>query len=204
MTADSQRPRLTPLVALDVAQARCAAVIAQLDDDDWDRPTPCDTWSVRDIVNKIVASTYMFTAFGRRHRLDPPLDLIDPVEMLGDDALGTYLAAAADCRAAWRHPGAMDGEAPSTVGEYPAKAVLNARIFDTTILTRDVAAACGLAHGIDDRHAAYVLHVAKALVVTVRAVSPARYKAPVETGDAASLVRQMVAATGRDPNWIPG
>ena len=51
------RARLEPLVALDLAQTGAAWLIAHLTDADWHRPTPCDEWSVRDIVNKMTAST---------------------------------------------------------------------------------------------------------------------------------------------------
>jgi uncharacterized protein (TIGR03086 family) len=193
--------RIAPLAALDLAQTRAAAVIAGLGPDDDDRSTPCDQWSVRDIVNKLVASTLTFAAFGRRLPLDPPYDLVNPAEIVGADPLGAYLDAAADCRRAWRAPGALDGTAPSTVGEFPAKAVLNARIFDTTILTWDLARATTQPDGIPDELASYVLHVARALVPTVRAVNPERYKDPADAGADAPLVDQMIAATGRDPGW---
>lgn len=199
----TDRARPDPLHVLDLAQTRAAALIAGLGDDDWGRPTPCTEWSVRDVVNKMTASTQLFAAFGRRERPDPAPDLIDPAEILGDDPLGVYLEAAADCRAAWRADGAMEGTAPSTVGEFPAKAVLNARIFDTTILSWDVATACSIEHHIDDVQAAYVLRVAKALVPTVRAASPERYQDPEHLDEDHPLVAQMVAATGRDPDWRP-
>ena len=198
---DGARP--DPLHVLDLAQARAAALIAELGPGDWERPTPCTEWSVRDVVNKMTASTQLFAAFGRRERPDPAPDLIDPAEILGDDPLATYLDAAIDCRAAWRADGALEGTAPSTVGEFPAVPVLNARIFDTTILTWDVATACSLDHRIDDVQAAYVLRVAKALVPTVRAASPERYREPEALDDTRPLVEQMVAATGREPNWQP-
>ena len=78
---------------------------------------------------------------------------------------------------------------------------MNARIFDTTILTWDVATACGLPHGIDDDLAAYVLRVARALVPAVRAASPERYKDSTDPGETAPIVEQMIAATGRNPRW---
>lgn len=195
--------RIEPLLALDLAQTTAAKVIAQLGSEDWARPTPCDEWSVRDIVNKMVASTITFSYFGRRDRPNPPLDLVHPAEIIGDDPLGAFLDAAAECRAVWRAAGALDGTAPSTVGEFPAKAVLNARIFDTTILTWDVSRACGLDHGIDDDLAGYVLRVARALVPTVRNANPARYKDPADLGEAAPIVEQMIAATGRNIHWAP-
>ena len=201
MTGAAPR-RIDPLIALDQAQTAAAAVIAKLDDRHWDLPTPCDEWSVRDVVNKMTASTIVFTAFGERRRPEPAYDLVHPAEIVGDDPLGTFQSAATECRRVWRSDGALDGTAPSTVGEYPAKAVLNARIFDTTILTWDVATAVAASHGISDELAAYVLRVAKALVGNVRAVSPERYKDPADHPDQ-PLLEQMIAATGRDPKWRP-
>jgi uncharacterized protein (TIGR03086 family) len=195
--------RLTPLGALDQAQTGAAALIARIRPAHWGLPTPCDEWTVRDIVNKMVASTITFTAFARRARPDPAYDLVHPPELVGDDPLGVFLAAAVDCRDAWRAPGSLEGNAPSTVGEFPATAVLNARIFDTTILTWDVARATGSDHGIGDALAAYVLRVARALVPNVRRVSPDRYKDAVAVDGSGPLVDQMVAATGRDPSWRP-
>lgn len=195
--------RLDPLEALDRSQAAARAAIAGITDDDWIRPTPCDDWSVRDIVNKLVASTWMFTAFATRSPLDPPYDLVEPVEVLGDDELATFDAAAEACREAWRVDGALDGTAPSTVGEFPAKAVLNARIFDTTILTWDITRATEQPHRIGDDLAAYVLRVAEALVPNVRRVSPERYKDAADLADGASAVDRMIAATGRDVRWAP-
>jgi uncharacterized protein (TIGR03086 family) len=195
--------RLEPLDALDRAQTTASAVIARIDPSDWNRPTPCDEWSVRDVVNKMVASTITFTYFGRRERLKPALDLVNPAEIIGDDPVGAFVAEAVKCREVWRAAGALDGSAPSTVGEFPAKAVLNARIFDTTILAWDVATACGIDHGIDDDLAAYVLRVAKALVPNVRSVNAARYKDPSILEESEPLVHQMIAATGRDPLWTP-
>ena len=64
--AAAEVPRIEPLLALDLAQTRAAALIAELGDSDWSLPTPCDDWCVRDIVNKMVASTIVFTAFGQR------------------------------------------------------------------------------------------------------------------------------------------
>lgn len=193
--------RLDPLEALDLAQAAAGETIAGIGPDDWHRPTPCDEWSVRDIVNKMVASTLTFAAFGRRRPLEPPYDLVHPVEILGDDPSATFQRAARDCRDAWRQDGALAGTAPSTVGEFPAKAVLNARIFDTTILTWDVARATGQRHRIGDDLAAYVLRVALALVPNVRSVSPERYKDAPDVDPHASTVEQMIAATGRDTAW---
>ena len=189
------------LHVLDLAQTTAAAVIARVQPGDHARPTPCDEWSVIDVINKMTASTLLFPSFGRREEPDPTLDLIHPKHIVGDDPLGAFQDAATACRAAWRSPGALEGMAPSTIGEAKARAVLNARIFDTTILTWDVAMGCGVAHGIDAPLATYVLRVARALVPAVRSHNEARYKPPVELDETAPAVDRMIAATGRDLAW---
>lgn len=203
MPDPSPTTRPDPLRMLDLAQTGAAAVIARVEPGRLDDPTPCDLWSVVDVIDKLTASTILFTAFGRRETPPEGLDLINPRHIVGEDPLGSYSSAAAECRAAWRTPGALDGMAPSTIGEAKARAVLNARIFDTTILTWDIATACALPHLITDDLARHVLRVAKALVPAVRSHNEARYKPPVELAETAPLVDQLVSATGRDPGWVP-
>lgn len=193
--------RLDPLTALDLAQTGASRVIAHVRAEQWSWPTPCDRWTVRDVTNKIVASTRTFTYFAKRSPLQPALDLVNPAEMLGNDPLYTYQYEAALCREAWRAAGALEGNAPSTVGKFPARSVLNARIFDTTILTWDIATAIGVGHGIGDDLATYVLRVAKALVPTVRGVNPNRYKHASALSEGGLVVDAMIAETGRDPGW---
>ena len=186
---------------LDLSQTRAAAVIASISNDQMSLATPCDLWDVKDVINKLVASTRLFTGFGLRQQPDPSLDLINPKDLIGDDPVGVYLAAAKECRDAWRTPGALDGLATSTIGEAKARAVLNARIFDTTVLTWDISQACNVDHLIDDEQAGYVLFVAERLVPAVRSQSPERYKEEVTDVIGTTTVDQLIAITGRNPSW---
>tara|TARA_Y100000590_G_scaffold371389_1_gene433774 strand:- start:805 stop:1416 length:612 start_codon:yes stop_codon:yes gene_type:complete len=190
-----------PLRILDLSQTRAAAVIASISNDQMSLATPCDLWDVKDVINKLVASTRLFTGFGLRQQPDPSLDLINPKDLIGDDPVGVYLAAAKECRDAWRSPGALDGLATSTIGEAKARAVLNARIFDTTVLTWDISQACDVDHLIDDEQAGYVLFVAERLVPAVRSQSPERYKEEVTDVTGTTTVDQLIAITGRHPSW---
>ena len=104
-----------PLRVLDLSQTRAAAVIASVSREQMFLPTPCDLWDVKDVINKLVASTRLFTGFGLRQPPDPSLDLINPKDLIGDDPVGVYLGAAKECRDAWRSPGALDGLATSTI-----------------------------------------------------------------------------------------
>ena len=191
-----------PLRIFDLSQTRAASVIASISEDQLELSTPCDEWSVRDVINKLVASTLLFASFGRREDGDPNLDLVNPKEIIGDDPLGAFISAASECRSAWRSPGALEGMATSTIGESKARAVLNARIFDTTVLSWDISQACGVTNYIDDEQAKYVLRVAIALVPAVRSHNSARYKEPIVVGDNSSNLEKLISVTGRDPNWV--
>ena len=190
-----------PLRILDLAQTRAASVLASVNHGQLDLPTPCDEWSVRDVMYKLVASTLLFASFGRREDGDPNLDLINPKDLIGDDPLGVYNSAALKCREAWRSPGALDGMATSTIGEAKARSVLNARIFDTTVLSWDISRACIIEHCIDQEQASYVLRVANALVPAVRSHNRERYKDPIAFTESSSDLEKLISVTGRDPKW---
>ena len=192
-----------PLRILDLAQTRAASIIATIKRDQLDLPTPCDEWSVRDVINKLVASTLLFASFGRREEGDSNLDLIHPKDLIGDNPLSAFTQAATSCRDAWSLPGALEGMATSTIGEAKARSVLNARIFDTTVLSWDISSACNVPNYIDEEQATYVLRVAQALVPAVRSHSNERYKAPVAISDNSQTLDHLIAVTGRNPSWEP-
>lgn len=52
--------------------AEFAARIAAVPDDAWDAPTPCADWSVRDLVDHVVAAQAIFRGLVGRHT--PPVD----------------------------------------------------------------------------------------------------------------------------------
>ena len=79
--------------------------------------------------------------------------------------------------------------------------MLNAIIFDTTVLTWDISQACDIDHLIDDEQAGYVLFVAERLVPAVRSQSPERYKEEVTDVIGTTTVDQLIAITGRNPSW---
>ena len=51
-----------PLRIFDLSQTRAASVIASISEDQLELSTPCDEWSVRDVINKLVASTLLFAS----------------------------------------------------------------------------------------------------------------------------------------------
>jgi uncharacterized protein (TIGR03086 family) len=79
------------------------ALIADVRPDALDDPTPCTDWTVRDLVDHVVAAPTRFA----RMLSDEPIDWSAPTPPAGDDPAGAFRAHADDLLGAWReHSGA--------------------------------------------------------------------------------------------------
>ncbi|GGI85915.1 TIGR03086 family protein [Saccharopolyspora subtropica] len=85
----------------------------------WDAPTPCGQWSVRDLLNHLVSEQLWAPWLLDGATLDEVGDRFDG-DVLGDDPVGAWSRAAAAAREAWERPGATEGEVHVTGGVIPA------------------------------------------------------------------------------------
>ena len=82
-----------------------AALVADVGPDAWEDPTPCAEWTVRDLVDHVVAAP---TRFARMLR-DEPIDWSAPTPPAGGDPAGAFRAHADDLLGAWRkHSGSAE------------------------------------------------------------------------------------------------
>jgi uncharacterized protein (TIGR03086 family) len=73
-------------------------LLADVRPEAWDDPTPCTDWTVRDLVDHVVAAP---TRFARMLR-EEPIDWSAPTPPAGDDPAGAFRAHAEDLLSAWR------------------------------------------------------------------------------------------------------
>jgi uncharacterized protein (TIGR03086 family) len=107
-------------------------------------PTPCRSWDVRALVDHVVDELHQFalvTGGGTREQLDS--------DIIGDDWVGTYRAAADALLAAWRHPDALDRTQRLPVGEGPATWAAGQQITELAVHTWDIARATGQSTDLD-------------------------------------------------------
>ena len=64
----------------------------------WGEPTPCTDWTVRDLVDHVVAAPARFARMVR----DEPIDWSAPTPPAGDDPAAAFHAHAEDLLTAWR------------------------------------------------------------------------------------------------------
>lgn len=130
------------LTALHAATESFDAVIAQVRPDQWDAPTPCEGWSVSDLVSHVVGGNAMSVAMlggATREETTPYLAGLP----LGDDPVATYRAGAAAQLAAFEEDGALERTVAHPMMDMPGSQAIEFRVGDLTLHTWDLARAIG-------------------------------------------------------------
>ena len=184
--------------ALGRAFAEVDSVLATVSPDDMDRPTPCTSWKVRDLVNHVAASPAFFAVTAETG--------IAPARDAGDDlATGDYLAAfregATRAVSAFEADGAMDKIMKLPFGELPGGVFVMIASTDMFTHAWDLAKATGGSTDLDPQLAAQLLEFARAaLHEEMRgpdAVAP--FGPEVTIDDGARAADQLAAFMGRQP-----
>jgi uncharacterized protein (TIGR03086 family) len=131
----------TPVPSVDQL-ARVSAVVGDLvtgiRDDQWDAPTPCAHWSVRDLVTHLVTMNQVFAAL--LNDQTPPEHGADP---LLDDPAAAYHTSAAAVQAAFNQPGILERSYQGPSGPTTGATRLLWRITDLLTHGWDLAQATG-------------------------------------------------------------
>ncbi|MEY2415646.1 MAG: hypothetical protein QOH53_980 [Ilumatobacteraceae bacterium] len=124
------------------ALATTRQFVAGIGDDQWDLPTPCDGWTVRELVNHIVAGNLWAAQLGcGRTIADVGSDLDGDV--LGADPVAAYDRSAEAAATVFELPGALDAPCAVSYGPVPGSVYAGHRLIDVLIHGWDVAAATG-------------------------------------------------------------
>ncbi|MER7015501.1 TIGR03086 family metal-binding protein [Saccharopolyspora sp. NPDC000359] len=107
------------LAAHRTAMAEFDTRVQQIEASQWDNPTPCTEWNVRDLLNHLVSEQLWAPWLLDGATLDEVGDRFDG-DVLGSDPVGAWDEAAAAARRAWDAPGATEGEVHVTGGVIPA------------------------------------------------------------------------------------
>ena len=119
-------------------------LVAAVRPDQWDAPTPCPEWHVRELVAHLVIGHDLFTGILRGEAAVGPGGL-DPKnrDVLGDDPAGAYRRATAGLLAAFRRPGALERIVEVPAGAVPGIAAVHLRAVEELVHGWDLARAIG-------------------------------------------------------------
>lgn len=116
---------------------------------DWDRATPCEGWTVRDLANHVIGENRWLPPLMGGATVADVGDALDG-DLLGEDASAAWDEAAAAAVAAAQEPGALERTVHLSFGDFPGRFYLGQVLSDHVIHAWDLARATGADESLDD------------------------------------------------------
>jgi uncharacterized protein (TIGR03086 family) len=184
-----------PADQLGLALDRTGELVAGVGAGQWQRPTPCDEWTVTDLVTHMVTGNYLFAAVLRGTPLAQARTAV-PAVPPGDDLAGRYRDAAAQLMAAYGRPGVLEQLFTIPVGTMPGLGTMHIRAVEMLVHGWDLAQATGQATAFPDDLVEQELACTRPQLATMPpGRSPFRPGQPASS-DAPAIIR-LVACLGR-------
>jgi uncharacterized protein (TIGR03086 family) len=175
--------------ALEQTFQHADSVISDVRADQYDDPTPCADWAVRDLLSHTIS---VVAGLGAAAAGDPPTEFA-----LGTDPAAQFRDAAAAALAAWRTPGVLDKIVDAGPGPMPGRVLAGINLLDTATHTWDIATATGQPTLLPSGVAEAALEAARATISPE--IRPGRFGPEVPAPPAAGPTEQLVAFLGRQP-----
>ncbi|MGH9050608.1 MAG: TIGR03086 family metal-binding protein [Acidimicrobiia bacterium] len=186
-----------PIDQLDAVVPTLGDLVKGVRPDQLAAPTPCDEFTVRDLLGHFVGNVDRISDGFRGEAIT---DLAPRPEMLGDDPGKTYDAVTADFGSRVREPGAMERtiSLPPPFGEVPAPVLVRFVAFDFMMHSWDLATATGQAYSPPDELVAEADGFARQ-VIAPEMRQPGVFGAEVAPPAGATPLERVVAFSGRQP-----
>jgi uncharacterized protein (TIGR03086 family) len=137
------------------------AVVATISPDQFDQPTPCQSWTVRDVLDHMIGGSYHFADAVNNGKAAPPSEGED---FTSGDFLARYDEGIKQAVAAFGAPGALDKTLELHFGPLPAAAFMGIATTDAFVHAWDLARATGQSTDLDPEFAAQLLEGSKMFI----------------------------------------
>jgi uncharacterized protein (TIGR03086 family) len=197
----------SPIDSLARALEHTARLVEGVPDDQWDRPTPCAGWSVRDLVDHLVAGNRLFA----RALLGEPPSPGSSGSGSGSSGSGSagsgsagspvaamaYRESADTLLAAFASPGVLERPVTVPFGTVPGVVALHLRLVEALVHGWDLARATGQRPSGDEAAAEQALAFTRPQLGRVPAErSP--FGPPQPVADDAPALDRLAACLGRE------
>ena len=119
-------------------------VVDHVSDAELANPSPCEGWTVRDVINHITGGATMFAISAEEGSVpDETLGRLMGGDNLGTDPQGAWATASTRAMAAFEAPGALEKIVKLPFGEMPADMALTIAVFDVYTHAADIATSTG-------------------------------------------------------------
>jgi uncharacterized protein (TIGR03086 family) len=128
----------SPITRLASAVPVTGHLVGAIEPGQWDLPTPCREWSVRDVVNHLVLGHRRFAA-----ALTGGAPPAPDADLLAGDPESAYASSAEAMLAAFRADGALDRPVSIPAGTLPGRVACELRVVEALVHGWDLARATG-------------------------------------------------------------
>jgi uncharacterized protein (TIGR03086 family) len=130
------------------AMSEFDARVRRVGADQWDNPTPCARWTVRDLLNHLVSEQLWVPWLLAGATLDEVGDRFDG-DVVGADPHHAWAEASTQARQAWDKPDATTGEVHVTGGVIPTEDYGWQMSLDLAVHAWDLARGIGASQRLD-------------------------------------------------------
>ncbi|MFG2981584.1 TIGR03086 family metal-binding protein [Streptomyces sp. NPDC048258] len=164
-------------------------------DDQWDAPTPCAEWSVRDLVNHVTGEQLWIPPLVSEGRTVEEMGDAFSGDVLGDDPVAAWDRAASAAQDAFAEPGALDRTVKLSYGPALGSAYCAELTADCVVHTWDLSRGIGaddrLPDGLVEFSIKEVMPYADGLAAS------GMYAAPLEVPAGADAQTRLLGLLGR-------
>jgi len=188
-----------PVTLLEQIYDHTEKVLAQIGPDQYELPTPCTDWNVREVVNHMIGAIHFMasTVAGEEPAAGDPPDFTASQRPAEEQPAREFRAAADRSLAVWRADGALDGLVHLGPVELPASSALGLNQLDVLTHSWDVAEAIGADRSMDPAVAEAVLATSQMIISDE--LRGDRFAPAVPMADDAPAHDRLAAFLGRQP-----
>ena len=175
---------------------RFADRVERIEDDEWDRATPCSHWDVRTLVNHVCSEQLWAPHLVDGETIEQVGDRYDG-DVLGADPRTTFRRSVDGATAAFERAD-LDAIVHLSFGDVPCAVYLEQMLTDAEVHGWDLAKALGHPARLDPATASHLLPRMQAQADLIQASG--MFGPAIEVADDADEGDKLLALLGRDPN----
>ena len=182
--------------ALSIANAEFERRLRLVAADEWERPTPCDEWDIRALVNHVIGANHRYTMLLHGASAEA-VNATRSVDHLGNDPVDSFVSSAAELTAAFGENRALARIVHHPSGDRSGADLVGMRVLDAAVHGWDLARAIGADETLEPNVVEFVLALSPEFE---RSRQQGVFSAPV--GDAspdASPQASLLRLLGRRP-----
>ncbi|RFU85809.1 TIGR03086 family protein [Streptomyces triticagri] len=131
--------------------------VHRVGEDQWDLPTPCTEWSVRDLVNHLTAEQLWVPSLVRDGATMAEVGDAFDGDVVGADPATAFDTAAEGAREVFREPGALDRTVHLSFGDTPCAHYCAQMVTDLVVHSWDLSRGIGADERLPDDLVAYAV-----------------------------------------------